>query len=84
MFRCLKKIESKKKLKKREITKLIKLAESHASINVLTSSHKFSIVKKAIKDLKEQGIEPTEKLNQLLTLSAKSWLKDCIQYKNMQ
>lgn len=84
MFSCLKKIEPKKRLKKREITKLIKLAESHASINGLTSSHKYSIVKKAVQDLKEQGIEPTEKLNQLLTLSAKAWLKDCIQYKNMQ
>lgn len=82
MFSCLKKIEHKKRLRKREITKLIKIAESRASINGLTSGHKYSIVKKTIQSLKEQGIEPTIKLKELLKNSAKAWLKDCIEYKN--
>jgi hypothetical protein len=84
MFSCLKKVEVKKALKKREINKLIKLAESQASINGLTSSHKYSIVKNAIQQLKEQGVEPTIKLKKALLSSSKAWLSDCIEYKKRQ
>ena len=80
MFKYLKKIEPKKVLKKREITKLIKLAEGTASIRGLTSSHKYSVVKQAIQQLKDQGIEPTPLLKQILKESANAWLKDCFDY----
>ena len=66
------------KLTKREVNRLVKLSIGEASIIGLTSSHKYSVVKKAIQKLKDQGIEPPEELKKILTLSAKAWLNDLI------
>ena len=41
-------------------------------------SKEYSVVKKAIQKLKDQGIEPPEELKKILTLSAKAWLNDLI------
>lgn len=83
MFKYLKPIPLPSvKLKKTEINKILKVARSQISINGLTSSHKYKVVKDIIRMLKEQNIPIPEDIKNELTFAAKAFLKDVLQFRS--